>query len=178
MPLGANFARTVSHPFLGQRYQVSDFHAVVVVWFQFDCNPSGDCDRSGHWLMHWLGLRGFAQLEAAATLPISFDYQECDAFGRMTGTTLADGSQTGTAYDAAGRVIGSLDPLSNLSTFEYDDAGRRTKTIDALLQEVTSSYDAKGNLLAAADARGFSTSFSYDIMNRMVTKLVDPVHPS
>ena len=50
------------------------------------------------------------------------------------------------AYDAAGRMMSSIDPAGGLRTIAWNDAGRPQAAVDALGRQTRFDYDATGNL--------------------------------
>ncbi len=51
------------------------------------------------------------------------------------------------AYDAAGRQVGTVDALGNLVTYQYDAASRQTLRIDGRGLRTSYSYDAASRLI-------------------------------
>jgi RHS repeat-associated protein len=77
------------------------------------------------------------------------------------------------AYDAVGNKISELDAKNNLTQFFYDAANRLIMTIDALNCDVEFGYDARGNRLWIKDQNDNQTSFIFDLDNR-VTEITEP----
>ena len=50
----------------------------------------------------------------------------------MTSVTHPGGASISSVYDAAGRIVRTMDPLGNVTHSTYDANGRLTKIIDAL----------------------------------------------
>ncbi len=119
-----------------------------------------------------------------------------DASGRRMRTTLhrtIGGTPTATVtdymYDAAGRLVGTRDPLGATTRHEYDAAGRMTALVDAQGRRTTYAYDvlgrlerttfpdgsfetrgydANGNFVQSTDRAGRTTTYAYDELNRRV----------
>ncbi|NKI36319.1 RHS repeat protein [Wenzhouxiangella sp. XN79A] len=104
-----------------------------------------------------------------------------DAANRLIETILpdetplddSDNPRTRSEYDAAGRMIASIDERGNRTEYEYDAAGQRTATIDALGHRTEFEYDLRGNRVAMIDARGHRTEYEYDAAGRQ-TAVVFP----
>ncbi len=70
--------------------------------------------------------------------------------------------ETNYAYDAAGQLLSTTDPLSNVTAYEYDSLGRLIEQTGPdpdgegpLESPVTTyAYDAAGNLASVADPLG------------------------
>ena len=60
------------------------------------------------------------------------------------------------------------DPLGHATTYEYDAAGRVVRTIDALGGVATTEYDAVGNVVAETDPLGRRTTYGYDAAYRLI----------
>jgi RHS repeat-associated protein len=79
---------------------------------------------------------------------------------------------TTTLYDAAGRVVQSIDARGFDTSYAYDKAGRRTHITNALGQITSFGYDDNGNQTSMTDAVGRFIEYGYDEFNRRtVTKL-------
>lgn len=79
----------------------------------------------------------------------------------------SDNPRTASEYDAAGRMVASIDERGNRTEYEYDAVGRRTLVRDALGFETTFEYDLRGQRTATVDALGRRTEFSYDDAGRL-----------
>ncbi len=77
-------------------------------------------------------------------------------------------------YDAASRVISSVDPLGHVSTTVYDQAGRPVASVDPLGNVSSIVYDAASRRIASVDPLGNITSTLYDAASRRVAS-VDPL---
>jgi len=95
-----------------------------------------------------------------------------------------------TAYDAAGRLVYTMDPNGHLIGYGYDAAGRRVSVTNytaTMINPVASgalvpsssagvvtafSYDANGNELAMTNGLGYVTSYQYDGLNRCTATLL------
>jgi len=124
-----------------------------------------------------------------------------DAKGNLLQRTVKNGAQTATyqlAYDAAGRLVQSTDPLGGVvtrdhdvngrltalhvhrtvdgapaietTTYAYDAAGRLVTITDPLGAARTMTYDAGGVLVAETDARGNTVSYTHDGAGRPLTR--------
>lgn len=71
-------------------------------------------------------------------------------------------------YDAAGRVIATIDENGNRTEFEYNSAGQNTAIIDAMGNRTEYIYDAGDNRIAMTDTNGNTTTFVYDALNRQI----------
>ena len=85
---------------------------------------------------------------------------------------------TTTAYDEDGNVASTVEPRGNVpgaspadyrTTFAYDAAGRLLTTTDPLGHTTTRAYDPVGNLASERDANGHTTTFAHDGSGRIVT---------
>jgi RHS repeat-associated protein len=85
-----------------------------------------------------------------------------DAAGRVVTTINSEGRATHYEYDAAGQNTAIVDALGNRTEFEYDDAGRKTLVRDALQQEVRYFNDALGKRVRTIFPDGTSTWTTYD----------------
>jgi YD repeat-containing protein len=70
------------------------------------------------------------------------------------------------AYDAAGNVVGAVNPLGNRTTLAYDALNRPVSTTTPLGFVTTVAYDAAGNPVATTNPRGYSTAVAFDVLNR------------
>lgn len=77
-------------------------------------------------------------------------------------------------YDAAGRLLSTLDPLANQITFTYDGLGRKKHMTDPDMGAWDYDYDANGNLILQIDAKGQIIQLSYDELNRITRKDLPP----
>jgi YD repeat-containing protein len=82
-----------------------------------------------------------------------------------TGLDLASSVQ----YDAFGRVTGSTDANGKISQRTYDRLGRTVTTTDPTNAQRSTSYDAFGRVLTQTDATGNATTYSYNTANRSYT---------
>jgi RHS repeat-associated protein len=120
--------------------------------------------------------------------------------GQIKSVQSPEGGTTTYSYDAAGQLIGLVEPNGNASgatasdytwTYGYDNAGNRTTeahpdggtretAYDVLnrptqwtdpLSHVTSvAYDANGNVLTRTDGLNHSTTATYDKLNRVASE--------
>jgi len=88
-------------------------------------------------------------------------------------------STTRNTYDAAGRLIESVDAAGAVTRYEYDAAGRRTAVMrlipsesrdgdPELISRTEFEYDAAGRQILVRDARGAETRFIYDALGRRI----------
>ena len=93
-------------------------------------------------------------------------------------------SQKKYAYDAAGQLISSTDPMGVETRYEYDGFGRMTTTIANYVDGVynssytdediitTYAYDAAGNMVSVTDPLGATTYYEYDAMGRQTAVIL------
>jgi YD repeat-containing protein len=72
-------------------------------------------------------------------------------------------------YDALGRQVAIVDPLSRRTRVEFDQVGRTLAQIDPLEQRTEYAYDVLGNRTVMTDAANHVTRFEYDTLNRLIT---------
>jgi RHS repeat-associated protein len=90
-----------------------------------------------------------------------------DACGRAVELE-RDGRVWHTAYDHAGRVVSSTDPLGSTTTYEYNLVGKLVAATDPLGNTVRLRYDERGNPTGLVDPFGGLVSTTYDAMRRPV----------
>jgi RHS repeat-associated protein len=78
-------------------------------------------------------------------------------------------------FDAAGRLLQTLDPGGQTVRFEYSALNQLTKIIDSLGGQTAFTYDGNGNLLTLSDARSKTTTWTYNNMDRVATR-TDPLN--
>ena len=93
---------------------------------------------------------------------------------QLTGSTAAQATKM--TYDAAGRVVKSVDPNLVEVTQIYDDLDRLVRSVaDAKtggIQATTQyAYDAVGNLRQVIDPKNLSTSYTYDALGRLLQQV-------
>ena len=71
-----------------------------------------------------------------------------DAANRVVRSVDATGAVTQTSYDAFGNVARVIDPLNNTTRYLYDGANRLRYTLDALYHLTENDYDAFGHVVA------------------------------
>jgi RHS repeat-associated protein len=71
-------------------------------------------------------------------------------------------------YDAAGRVVDSVNARGYATRNVYDAAGRRRATINAKAERTDFEYDSAGNLRFVTDVKGRATEHVYDALNRRI----------
>ncbi|AWV07278.1 RHS repeat-associated core domain-containing protein [Marilutibacter maris] len=101
----------------------------------------------------------------------SFLYDKWSRLIRLTGST--SGQVTNLTYDAAGRLIKTVDPNLVEVMQVYDDLDRLVSTVsDAATGGIAAttqfSYDAIGNLREVVDPKSLSTTYSYDALGRLL----------
>ena len=88
----------------------------------------------------------------------------------------ADQTVRWTIYDAAGRLIQTVDARGVTNAFGYDLVGHRTSMTRALgtpvAQVMLGSYDAAGNRTNQIDNIGREIDFQYDALNRQTVTLL------
>ena len=82
----------------------------------------------------------------------------------------ADGKETDTTYDLAGRTIQVSDFDGNTTTFGYDDLDHETSQQTNSQPMLTWQYDTHGNVTLEVDRDGRVTAFSYDELDRPLTE--------
>ena len=90
-----------------------------------------------------------------------------DNEGRLTGTVAPDGTTTGSAYDRAGNLVASTDPLGRVTGFRFDAMGRQTAIVFPDGTSELKRYDAEGQLIEVVDRAGRSTLYTYDAGGRI-----------
>lgn len=101
------------------------------------------------------------QLEWANLFASNFTY---DARGRLSIAEAGNGAAARTytlAYNAAGFISLSTDPLNQITGFAYDLAGRVTQRTLADTRTIAFGYDAKGNLTSLTPPGRPAHTFSY-----------------
>jgi YD repeat-containing protein len=83
---------------------------------------------------------------------------------------------TQSEYDAAGRLIASIDANGNRTSYGYDEAGRRVAVTNALDQVTRYGYDENGNQTSFVDALNRETTYVYDDLNRHITAHLELTH--
>ncbi|MGW4801509.1 DNRLRE domain-containing protein, partial [Nonomuraea sp. NPDC004297] len=78
------------------------------------------------------------------------------------------------AYDVAGQLITTTDPLDNVTTYQYDQLGRQVRVTDPAPAGQTSGtrvteYDMAGETLATVDPTGARATATYDDLGRQIT---------
>ncbi|MBK4734904.1 phospholipase effector Tle1 domain-containing protein [Noviherbaspirillum pedocola] len=100
-------------------------------------------------------------------------YQYDDAGGRVT-QTAADGAQTISSFDRAGRLIAQLRSNSagaGITRYSYDRNGRLRLTTDATGVRAWLFYDADGRKSGELDGNGNLTEYVYDRNDRVITTI-------
>jgi RHS repeat-associated protein len=105
-----------------------------------------------------------------------------DPQGNRTSVLTPMGFRSTMTYDAAGRMLTSVDPRGNVvggdplqytTTFAYDGAGHILTVADPLTHTTTTTYDPAGNRLTVTDANNHTTTYGYDAANEL-TSVQDP----
>jgi YD repeat-containing protein len=99
-----------------------------------------------------------------------------DASGRLL-DILTPLTNTRRSYDLGGRLTQSLDANGIRTVYDYDAANRLLGTVrdpDSLRLETRQSWDAKGQLIASEDARGVQTLYRYDLKGQLLEQVLDP----
>jgi YD repeat-containing protein len=117
-----------------------------------------------------------------------------DAMGRLARVTNEKGHSSDTRFDARGKVLQEINPLSETIAYTYDENGnvltvtdaegrritnaydlldRKTRVTDALGNDEAYTYNDQGLLASRRDARGQTTGYSYDAIGQM-TRVTDP----
>jgi YD repeat-containing protein len=84
-----------------------------------------------------------------------------------------------TAYDAAGNVASTTDPLGNTTTYRYDNLKRQIQVIDALdnpdnpSHPTVTTYDALGHVVSITDPKANTTRYEYDHLSRQIATGLD-----
>jgi len=89
-----------------------------------------------------------------------------------------DNPRTKNEYDAAGRLVASIDELHHRTEYGYDDANRRVWVKDALQHVTSTEYNDAGERVAVTDALGRTTRFKYDLAGRLVTTIYPDTTPA
>lgn len=71
-------------------------------------------------------------------------------------------------YDAANRVLASVDALNNTNVTAYNGIGKPSQTVDALNRTTYFYYDGDGNLTNTTYPDGISVTFAYDGDDRKI----------
>ncbi|MGH3496011.1 MAG: DNRLRE domain-containing protein [Nocardioidaceae bacterium] len=97
-----------------------------------------------------------------------YDYNDDN---QLTQTTSPLGHTTSSDYDAAGRLIDTVDAKQRMTVFGHDDAGHLTSVQgpDLAIPAATTSYDANGNVASLTDHAGRKISYTYDAADQPIT---------
>lgn len=74
------------------------------------------------------------------------------------------------AYDTAGNMTSSTDPLGDKTTWAYDAANEITKVTDPLGHASTYAYDGYGDVATATNPLGDTTTYGYDQAGRTTSQ--------
>ena len=100
-----------------------------------------------------------------------------DANGDRISPTDPLGNETTSTYDADGELTSATTPNGNVSgatagsyttIYAYNDAGQVTKTTDPLGNSTTDTYDRDGNLASVTDDDGHTTNYIYNLDDEQV----------
>jgi YD repeat-containing protein len=94
-------------------------------------------------------------------------YAALDAAGQG----LTDGSESVTryVYDAAGRLLTTIDATGDVTGYSYDGLGRLLAVTNGLGEVTINSYDDRGNKTTVTSANGLSTTSAYDRAGRLIS---------
>ena len=107
----------------------------------------------------------------------TYNYDDLDRLVRLTapdgnGNGPATASTWRSAYDAAGQLRFTTDPVGAVAFAARDDLGRVVVARDPNGSVTRSSYDAAGNLKEVVDPLGNHTAFVYDDLDRVIREEV------
>lgn len=117
-----------------------------------------------------------------ATRQVLYTFDSAD---RPLSQTTIGGGSVHNEYDAAGRIVATIDPLGHRTVTEYDSVGRASRQYvqaDALAgptadQTVWSkTYDVDGRVATETDARGQVTEYHYDAAGRVTSATLRDYH--
>jgi YD repeat-containing protein len=121
----------------------------------------------------------------AAALTATFQW---DSNGNLTQATDPNGNATQNSYDAADRLIESIDPLQGViayaldsvdrltaltapngakTEYDYDNNGRQTQELSPDRGQIDTQYDKNGNPTQQTQANGAKLSWTYDKLDRL-----------
>jgi RHS repeat-associated protein len=100
---------------------------------------------------------------------------EWQLLNQTAGYGTTDAATTQYQYDAAGRVIATIDPNGQNWTYGYDVNDRPTSATDPLGNTTGWAYDVAGNKLTETRADNGVTTSSYDVMHRIIST-TDPLN--
>jgi len=92
-----------------------------------------------------------------------------DAADRLIKTVDIKGAVTQYKYDPMGNVTKVTNDLGNSLMYEYDAMGRRTKVTDEKGYAITTTYDLAGRVTKITDANNKSITYTYDLLGRQRT---------
>lgn len=95
-----------------------------------------------------------------------------DADGRVTLTTLPDGSTSRTVYNAIGKPAKTIDAAGRETIHEYDALGQLVRTTYPDGTSTSTAYDVEGRQTASTDAAGVTTYTLYDALGRATATLL------
>ena len=96
---------------------------------------------------------------------ITIDYNTLESRLTSSGAPLA---QTRNVYDAAGRLIQSIDADNNTIHYEYDAGGRHIASVDTFGNRTEFAYDNSGRKTSMKDALGRVIRYEYNSLGRKV----------
>ncbi len=99
-----------------------------------------------------------------------------DQAGRVTATTDPLGAATRYAYDAVGRLVEATDPLGATTRVRYDERGNPVAVIDPFGGAVVAEYDAMRRIVASTDQLGRTTRFGRDATGAVTARELPTGH--
>lgn len=94
--------------------------------------------------------------------------QEFDAANRIVLSIDQSGSTTSFSYDARNRINKVITPNLVMTTFDFDSLSRQTAEHSRDRGTIRREYDQSDNLIASTDARSIERKMTYDPLNRQV----------
>jgi len=104
------------------------------------------------------------------TLPEGGEYvTNYDAAGQVVSTQLPDLTSTTYTYTSSGEVASITDAEGRINSFEYDENGRVTVLTRPDLNIETIGYDEDGNKISYTDADANISTYAYDSARRLIS---------
>jgi RHS repeat-associated protein len=101
--------------------------------------------------------------------------QQFDDYGRLAGTSDANGASATQTFDEANNAQRVVDRRGNPSTYTFDVAGNITRVVDARGGVTDLTYDANGNELTRRDPLGNVVTKTYNAVSGKVLTEADPL---